>query len=162
MFTFVSICSGLYKVTRMCTVQINTGDVHDPSHFNYGVEISEAYKKGILSKDVVEKQKKLKEADFVIFQFSLYWSNVPAILNGWIGQVFVEGMAYGISKCYNLGYFNRTRLLIDWRIAFLGSTTVCGHCCAQLAFHFTVYSVKHFDTSQRCDKALYQMQELLL
>eukprot|EP00062_Callorhinchus_milii_P005467 gi/632945263/ref/XP_007887954.1/ PREDICTED: ribosyldihydronicotinamide dehydrogenase [quinone] [Callorhinchus milii] len=82
------------------------GDVHDPSHFNYGVEISEAYKKGILSKDVVEKQKKLKEADFVIFQFSLYWSNVPAILNGWIGQVFVEGMAYGISKCYNLGYFN--------------------------------------------------------
>uniref|UniRef100_A0A4W3JY49 Flavodoxin-like fold domain-containing protein n=1 Tax=Callorhinchus milii TaxID=7868 RepID=A0A4W3JY49_CALMI len=85
------------------------GDVHDPSHFNYGVEISEAYKKGILSKDVVEKQKKLKEADFVIFQFSLYWSNVPAILNGWIGQVFVEGMAYGISKCYNLGYFNKLK-----------------------------------------------------
>lgn len=45
-----------------------TGHLHNPEAFNYGVETWEAYKRGGLSKDLVEEQKKVQEADLLIFQ----------------------------------------------------------------------------------------------
>ncbi|NXG11581.1 NQO2 dehydrogenase, partial [Sakesphorus luctuosus] len=56
------------------------GPLHNSEEFNYGVETWEAYKRGGLSKDLVEEQKKVQEADLLIFQviilnrFQLYWS----------------------------------------------------------------------------------------
>lgn len=45
-----------------------TGPLRNSEAFNYGVETWEAYKRGGLSKDVVEEQKKVQEADLLIFQ----------------------------------------------------------------------------------------------
>lgn len=45
-----------------------TGHLHNSEAFNYGVETWEAYKRGGLSKDLVEEQKKVREADLLIFQ----------------------------------------------------------------------------------------------
>ncbi|NXI16482.1 NQO2 dehydrogenase, partial [Irena cyanogastra] len=44
------------------------GHLHNSEAFNYGVETWEAYKRGGLSKDLVEEQKKVQEADLLIFQ----------------------------------------------------------------------------------------------
>ena len=44
------------------------GSLSNPGFFNYGVETHEAYKKQSLSSDIIEEQKKLQEADLVIFQ----------------------------------------------------------------------------------------------
>ncbi|WML48970.1 NAD(P)H-dependent oxidoreductase [Neobacillus sp. PS3-34] len=34
-------------------------------------------------------------ADFVLFQFPLWWLSVPAILKGWVDRVFAMGWLYG-------------------------------------------------------------------
>ncbi|KAF2978569.1 hypothetical protein EK904_003149, partial [Melospiza melodia maxima] len=44
-----------------------TGHLHNSEAFNYGVETWEAYKRGALSKDLLEEQKKVQEADLLIF-----------------------------------------------------------------------------------------------
>ncbi|XP_064409462.1 ribosyldihydronicotinamide dehydrogenase [quinone] [Latimeria chalumnae] len=44
------------------------GELYNPDHFNYRVECFEAYKKGRLAKDVLEEQKKVLDANLVIFQ----------------------------------------------------------------------------------------------
>ncbi|XP_037985160.1 ribosyldihydronicotinamide dehydrogenase [quinone]-like isoform X1 [Motacilla alba alba] len=79
------------------------GHLHNSEAFNYGVETWEAYKRGGLSKDLVEEQKKVQEADLLIFQFPLFWFNMPAILKGWMDRVLVQGFAYDLSKVYDGG-----------------------------------------------------------
>ncbi|NXU35301.1 NQO2 dehydrogenase, partial [Drymodes brunneopygia] len=75
-----------------------TGHLHNPEAFNYAVETWEAYKRGGLSKDLVEEQKKVQEADLLIFQFPLFWFSMPAILKGWMDRVLVQGFAYDLTK----------------------------------------------------------------
>ncbi|XP_066043390.1 ribosyldihydronicotinamide dehydrogenase [quinone]-like isoform X2 [Chamaea fasciata] len=79
------------------------GSLHNSEAFNYGVETWEAYKRGALSKDLVEEQKKVQEADLLIFQFPLFWFNMPAILKVWMDRVLVQGFAYDLSKAYDGG-----------------------------------------------------------
>ncbi|XP_039766588.1 ribosyldihydronicotinamide dehydrogenase [quinone] isoform X5 [Ornithorhynchus anatinus] len=45
-----------------------SGPLSNPESFNYGMEMHEAYRTGRLASDVVEEQKKVQEADLVIFQ----------------------------------------------------------------------------------------------
>ncbi|XP_069586849.1 ribosyldihydronicotinamide dehydrogenase [quinone] isoform X3 [Ranitomeya imitator] len=45
-----------------------TGDLCNPQHFSYGIETMEAFKKGWLCEDIIKEQKKIQEADLVIFQ----------------------------------------------------------------------------------------------
>uniref|UniRef100_A0A8C5IBS7 N-ribosyldihydronicotinamide:quinone reductase 2 n=1 Tax=Junco hyemalis TaxID=40217 RepID=A0A8C5IBS7_JUNHY len=66
------------------------GHLHNSEAFNYGVETQEAYKRGALSKDLVEEQKKVQEADLLIFQ-------------GWMDRVLVRGFAYDLSKVFDDG-----------------------------------------------------------
>lgn len=54
--------------TRNDCLLLPTGDLHKSGAFNYGVETWEAYKRGALSKDLVEEQRKVQEADLLIFQ----------------------------------------------------------------------------------------------
>jgi NAD(P)H dehydrogenase (quinone) len=45
--------------------------------------------------NVAEEQKKMVEADIIVFQYPLYWYNVPPILKLWIDEVFTYGFAFG-------------------------------------------------------------------
>ncbi len=45
--------------------------------------------------DVKAEQQALLNADVIIFQYPLFWYNVPAILKEWIDQVFTYGFAFG-------------------------------------------------------------------
>jgi putative NADPH-quinone reductase len=45
--------------------------------------------------DVKAEQQALLKADTIIFQFPLFWYNMPAILKHWIDKVFLYGFAFG-------------------------------------------------------------------
>ncbi|NP_001413109.1 ribosyldihydronicotinamide dehydrogenase [quinone] isoform 9 [Mus musculus] len=45
-----------------------TGAPSNPDVFSYGIETHEAYKKKALTSDIFEEQRKVQEADLVIFQ----------------------------------------------------------------------------------------------
>ncbi|XP_044280482.1 ribosyldihydronicotinamide dehydrogenase [quinone] isoform X1 [Varanus komodoensis] len=92
------------------------GNLHNPEEFNYGVEAWEACKHGCLSEDLIEEQRKVKEADLVIFQFPLYWFSMPAIMKGWMDRVLVQGFAHDFPKCFDSG-------LLKNKLALLSFTT---------------------------------------
>ncbi|XP_036603429.1 ribosyldihydronicotinamide dehydrogenase [quinone] [Trichosurus vulpecula] len=93
------------------------GTLSNSESFNYAVETHEAYKKGSLSSDVVEEQKKVQEADLVIFQFPLYWYSVPAIMKGWIDRVLCQGFAFEVPKYFNKGFFQNKLGLLSFTTA---------------------------------------------
>ncbi|XP_066482463.1 ribosyldihydronicotinamide dehydrogenase [quinone] [Tiliqua scincoides] len=92
------------------------GDLQNPGQFNYGTELSKAWEMGCLSEDVIVEQKKVKEADLVIFQFPLYWFSMPAIMKGWLDRVFVQGFAHDFPQCFDSG-------LLKNKLALLSFTT---------------------------------------
>lgn len=40
-------------------------------------------------------QQLLLAHDTIVFQFPLYWSSFPAVLKGWIDDIFTEGFSFG-------------------------------------------------------------------
>ena len=45
--------------------------------------------------DVTAEHEALLKADTIIFQFPLFWYNMPALLKHWIDKVFLYGFAFG-------------------------------------------------------------------
>ncbi|MFJ5625669.1 NAD(P)H-dependent oxidoreductase [Peribacillus loiseleuriae] len=75
----------------------------DKDFLKYAREQKNAVKTNNFTKDIQEEQEKLLWADFVIFQFPLWWYSVPAILKGWFDRVFASGLVYTGEKCYDAG-----------------------------------------------------------
>ena len=72
-----------------------------------------------LPQDVLAEQRKLLEADLVVFQFPLWWYSVPAILKGWFDRVLTAGFGFdvidprtGRSRRYGDGLLAGTRALV--------------------------------------------------
>ncbi|XP_077911756.1 ribosyldihydronicotinamide dehydrogenase [quinone] isoform X2 [Halichoerus grypus] len=86
------------------------GALSNPEFFNYGVEVYEAFKKRSLASDITDEQKKVQEADLVIFQFPLYWFGMPAILKGWMDRVLCQGFAFDIPGFYDSGFLKHGAL----------------------------------------------------
>ncbi|XP_062424060.1 ribosyldihydronicotinamide dehydrogenase [quinone] isoform X2 [Rhea pennata] len=99
------------------------GCLHNSEEFNYGVEAREAYERGELSHDLIEEQKKVQEADLLIFQFPLYWFSMPAIMKGWMDRVLVEGFAHKFPDCYDSG------LLKHGIMHYCGVQVLAPHIC---------------------------------
>ena len=49
---------------------------------------------GLFVPELKAEMDKLVWADFVIFQFPLWWFSLPAILKGWVDRVFAMGFSY--------------------------------------------------------------------
>lgn len=64
-----------------------------------------AFQTGRLPQDVERQIALLDEADFVMFQFPIWWHSVPAMMKGWIDRVFVSGGLYTSTKRYDWGHF---------------------------------------------------------
>jgi NAD(P)H dehydrogenase (quinone) len=77
----------------------------NPEHFNLATEQTAAYQSGTTAPDIVAEMEKLKRADFVIFQFPVWWFGMPAILKGWADRVFARGFAYLPGRKYDTGMF---------------------------------------------------------
>ena len=85
----------------------------DPDFFKYGVEQAKATEAKTFAPDVVSEQEKLFRADFLIFQFPLWWFGLPAILKGWVDRVFAAGLTYGGGRWYSNGVFRGKRAMLS-------------------------------------------------
>lgn len=79
----------------------------------YAVEQKNAVKTNSFSKDILEEQEKLLLADFVIFQFPLWWYSVPAILKGWFDRVFASGFVYERNMRYDTGALKGRKAMLS-------------------------------------------------
>src|SRR4030067_2494529 len=63
----------------------------NPDYLQYVLELKNASEKNLFTEDIKEGQDKLRWADFIIFQYPLWWFSVPAILKGWFDRVLANG-----------------------------------------------------------------------
>ncbi|CAF88692.1 unnamed protein product, partial [Tetraodon nigroviridis] len=125
------------------------GELKKPELFQYGDETMSAWKEDRLSNDIVAEQRKVEEADLIIFQvrghvqqqsyrlyfsrvksvgegvdgcvqFPLYWFSVPAILKGWFDRVFTQGFAFSLENMYDNGVFKVSPALMEDVSVILG------------------------------------------
>ncbi|XP_053732934.1 ribosyldihydronicotinamide dehydrogenase [quinone]-like isoform X1 [Synchiropus splendidus] len=127
--------SDLYAIKfRAAATAEDVGEVKNPQHFRYSEETKLAWEEGKLSADIMEEQRKLKEAELVIFQvtsegsllslqhlltglhfqFPMYWFSFPAILKGWIDRVLTLGFAFSPEKRFSEGVFKDKRALLSF------------------------------------------------
>ncbi|MBM7620089.1 putative NADPH-quinone reductase [Bacillus tianshenii] len=84
----------------------------NPDQLNYLSEQMNASKNKSFSEDILLEQEKLEWADFVIFQFPIWWTEAPAILKGWFDRVFAFGFAYG-PGAYDKGNLRGKRAMLS-------------------------------------------------
>ena len=108
------------EVSDLYAMQFNpVGGKHDftaltdPDYFKYGVEQTKASEAKTFAADVATEQEKLLRADFLIFQFPLWWFGLPAILKGWVDRVFAAGLTYGGGRWYSNGIFKGKRAMLS-------------------------------------------------
>ncbi|MHC0036244.1 NAD(P)H-dependent oxidoreductase [Pseudoneobacillus sp. C159] len=65
--------------------------------------------------DLRLEREKVAWADFIIFQFPMWWTSVPAILKGWFDRVFAAGFAYG-PGIYNHGNFKGKKAMLSFTV----------------------------------------------
>jgi NAD(P)H dehydrogenase (quinone) len=81
------------------------GERADPDVFSVQKEQTKACEAGTLAPDVAAEMEKLSWADFVIFQFPIWWFGMPAIMKGWADRIFARGFAYLPGRKYDTGMF---------------------------------------------------------
>jgi NAD(P)H dehydrogenase (quinone) len=81
------------------------GERSNPDFLSVATEQTKAFQDGALAPDIVAEQEKLRRADFVIFQFPVWWFGMPAIMKGWADRVFARGFAYLPGHKYDTGMF---------------------------------------------------------
>ncbi|MGQ3376424.1 NAD(P)H-dependent oxidoreductase [Priestia endophytica] len=91
--------------------------LQDQDFLKYPIEQKYAVEHNSFTQDIKEEQDKLVWADFIIFQFPLWWYSMPAILKGWFDRVFASGFIYG----KNIGRYDSGGL--KGRKAMLSITT---------------------------------------
>jgi len=84
--------------------------------YDYANEMKEAFTRGTLADDIVAEQKKVTDADLVIFQFPMNWFSWPAMLKGWIDRVLSNGFAFSFYpeiKLMDKGVFTQKRAVLS-------------------------------------------------
>ncbi|MCX2698553.1 NAD(P)H-dependent oxidoreductase [Ochrobactrum chromiisoli] len=81
------------------------GDLTNNDFFSLPKEQTSAYENGKLAPDIQAEIEKVRAADFIIFQFPVWWFGMPAILKGWADRVFARGFAYIAGRKYDTGMF---------------------------------------------------------
>jgi NAD(P)H dehydrogenase (quinone) len=89
-------------------------ELEDPSFFRYQREQIRASTADLFVPQLKAEMGKLAWADFVIFQFPLWWFSLPAILKGWVDRVFAMGFSYNIGQSYEKGIFRGKRAMLSF------------------------------------------------
>jgi NAD(P)H dehydrogenase (quinone) len=74
--------------------------------------------------DVAEQQRKVAQADALVFVAPTYFVGFPAILKGWIERVFTLGFAFGLTARAWRGDINGRLPLLNHRKALILTTTL--------------------------------------
>jgi NAD(P)H dehydrogenase (quinone) len=84
----------------------------------------QAQRAGTVHKDVAREQDKVRAADAVVFLTPIYWSSPPAMLRGWMEQVFAPGFAYERGKIFEAGLLKgRSAMFAVTHAGKLGAAT---------------------------------------
>lgn len=51
-----------------------------------------------VQEDVLREQKRINEADAIVFIYPVFWTSSPAMLEGWFQRVWTYGYAYGDNR----------------------------------------------------------------
>jgi len=65
------------------------------AHYKYAAEQINAQNKQLFSADLQVEMDLVAAADILIFNFPMWWFDMPAILKGWVDRVLAYGFAYG-------------------------------------------------------------------
>ncbi|MGB9936957.1 MAG: NAD(P)H-dependent oxidoreductase [Methanobacterium sp.] len=84
--------------------------------FNPMMEQVNALGTGSIAEDIKDEVEKLKWADFILFQFPVWWSSPPAILKGWFDRIFLPGVVHNIGegKLYNTGLLKGKKAMLSF------------------------------------------------
>ncbi|KAJ5079763.1 nad p h oxidoreductase-related [Anaeramoeba ignava] len=66
-----------------------------------------------MTEDIINEQKKVEEADLVLFQFPLWWGSMPAILKGWFDRVFTVPWSYSWPHLCDKGKMKGKKALVS-------------------------------------------------
>lgn len=75
-------------------VQNDFKSIANPDYFHYMKEQMNAFKTNNFADHLQEEMDALKWADFILLNFPLWWSSMPAIMKGWFDRVLAFGFAY--------------------------------------------------------------------
>lgn len=67
----------------------------NPEYFDLQKEQAYAAVHGTFTPDITAEQKKLLQADLLLFHFPFWWYSMPAVMKGYFDRVFSVGFAYG-------------------------------------------------------------------
>lgn len=81
--------------------------------FHLQTEQRHATATGTFVPEIQAEMDKLLRADFLIFQFPLWWVGPPAILKGWVDRVLAAGFSYGGGRLYDEGIFRGKRAMLS-------------------------------------------------
>ena len=98
----------------------------DSSCFRYQREQVHATESGLFIPELQAEMDKLAWADFVLFQFPLWWFSLPAILKGWVDRVFAMGFSYTQQQRHETGVFRGKRAMLSFTTGGLPSSYVPG------------------------------------
>lgn len=63
--------------------------------------------------DLRIEREKVEWADYIIFQFPMWWTSAPAIVKGWFDRVFAANFAYG-PGIYDQGNFKGKKAMLSF------------------------------------------------
>ncbi|MFT4416942.1 NAD(P)H-dependent oxidoreductase [Fredinandcohnia humi] len=66
----------------------------------------------LINEDLFIEREKVRWADYIIFQFPIWWTSTPAIVKGWFDRVFAAGFAYG-PGIYNHGNLKGKKAMLS-------------------------------------------------
>ncbi|WP_394972656.1 NAD(P)H-dependent oxidoreductase [uncultured Croceitalea sp.] len=92
-------------------------NLSEADYYKYATEQLHAHKHNAFVPELQTEMEKLVDADLLIFNFPLWWFDMPAILKGWVDRVLAYGFAYG----GDYGFFDKGRF--KGKQAFLCVTT---------------------------------------
>lgn len=109
-------------------------------YFNYMFEQKIASETNTFAPEIAREQENITWADYIIFQFPMWWTGVPAILKGWFDKVLALGFAYG-PGIYDSGNLKGKKSLLSFTggssDADYGDRKIKGHLAERL------FSVQH-------------------
>lgn len=86
-----------------------------------------AQRAGTVHNAVAAEQEKVKRADMIVMLAPIYWASPPALLRGWMEQVFAPGFAYERGKIFEAGLLKgRGALFVATHSGKLGAATDAG------------------------------------
>ncbi len=85
----------------------------NPDRFDQQAEERYASTGGGFSRQIEGCIRAVLSADLLILQFPLWWFGMPAMLKGWIDQVFVSGRLYGGGRQFSCGVQQGRKALLS-------------------------------------------------